>query len=143
VNCPKCRALTRIDLQSLIDCEGMRYRRACVSCSWDVWEVQPGTPADLSWASVALALEQAVGAPESMPESMEEGDDEPENDHGQRRGRRVRRHEVGDGRSNGRKPVRRDRATALETEGASAGLDGRRDGELAASLVGAAPPTRG
>jgi hypothetical protein len=139
VNCPKCRALTRIDLQSLIDCEGMRYRRACMSCSWDVWEVKPGTPADLSWASAALALEEAVGA----PETVEEGDDQPESGHGQRRGRRVRRHEVGDGRSNGRKPDRRDRVTALETEGASSGLDGRSDDGLAASLVGAAPPTRG
>jgi hypothetical protein len=64
MNCPKCQTLTRVDLQSLLDCEGLKYRRACVSCSWDVWEVEPGKPADLSGASLALALEAAVADPD-------------------------------------------------------------------------------
>lgn len=38
MRCPKCHSLTRVDLQSLLDHEGVRYRRACVACSWDAWQ---------------------------------------------------------------------------------------------------------
>jgi hypothetical protein len=72
MRCPKCDALTRVDLQSLIDCGAVKYRRACMSCSWDVWEVQPGKPADVSWASLALALEAAIADPDPVEASVGE-----------------------------------------------------------------------
>jgi hypothetical protein len=67
MRCPKCDAVTRVDLQSLIDCGAVKYRRACMSCRWDAWEVQPGKPAEVNWARLALEAVMAdpepVGAP--------------------------------------------------------------------------------
>jgi hypothetical protein len=80
VNCLKCHALTRVDLQSLLDCEGVKYRRACVACSWDIWEVQPGRPVDVSRASLALALEAAVADPDPGAASTHDEEDEDSSD---------------------------------------------------------------
>jgi hypothetical protein len=85
MRCPKCYALTRVDVQSLIDCEGVKYRRACVACSWDVWEVQPGKLADVSWASIAVALEAALADPDPSEPSEHQPGNGP-------RQRRVWRH---------------------------------------------------
>jgi hypothetical protein len=89
MRCPRCHALTRVDLQSLMDCEGVKYRRGCMSCSWDAWEVQPGKPADLSWAPLALALEATLADPD------------PGDGLGDRHRRYPLRHRRGDGLARG------------------------------------------
>jgi hypothetical protein len=134
MTCPKCHAFTRVDLQSLLDCEGVKYRRACVSCSWDAWEVQPGKPADVSWASLALALEVAVADPD--PGDPEAPDHEPGDEH-----RPYPVHQpLGDGRARRRGLIARGRAGT--TAGAAPPKGSKSGGARGrAPLVGVADST--
>jgi hypothetical protein len=65
MRCPKCHSLTRVDLQSLLDNEGLRYRRACVACSWDAWE---GELVGRDHANRLLALERLLDDPGYEPQ---------------------------------------------------------------------------
>jgi hypothetical protein len=134
MRCPKCQAFTRIDLQSLIDCEGMKYRRACASCSWDAWEVQPGKPADVSRASLALALEAAFADPDpASPDPEEASEHEPDYGH---RPRPVR-HALGNGLARRRGfDVRRPARTTAAAAAPTGSTGGRARGP--APLVGVA-----
>jgi len=133
MSCPKCHGSTRVDLQSLIDCEGVKYRRACVACSWDVWEVQPGKPADTSWASLAQALEAAV----ADIDVVEASEQQPRNGHGQRRERGLGRHGRGDGHPGGRERAGHGPVATVVTEDASPGRGTEEALGLAAPAGGA------
>jgi hypothetical protein len=65
MRCPKCHNLTRVDLQSLMDNEGLRFRRTCVACSWDAWE---GELAGRERVSRLLALERLLEDPVYEPQ---------------------------------------------------------------------------
>lgn len=66
MRCPKCDGLTRVDHQSLLDTEGERYRRACVTCGWDAWE--PELRLSPAWTSLVLALDEAIEIEEEPAE---------------------------------------------------------------------------